>query len=140
MSTRAAARAAIKTALVATTLFADVLEGAPGNFDAKSPIAVVRSRSFERIPQARGLWTNRYGIEVTVYVMETTGTPAQVEATLDAIVQTLFPLLEELTPTSDDTLNAIGPSGPPDGDVSQRTVDGKVYRAERIPVLWDAED
>lgn len=139
MSTRAEARAAIKVALVATSLFADVLGGVPGSFNAKSPVAVVRSRSFERIRQARALWTNRYGIDVTVYVMENTGTPEQVEAILDGIVQTIMPILEALVPETEDTDNAVGPSAPPDGDVLQRAVDGKIYRAERIPVLWESE-
>lgn len=126
-------------ALQGLSLFADVLDGVPDRFGGKSPIAVVRSRSFEAIRNARGLDTNRYGIDVTLYVSEKTGTPSQVEAALDALVEVIVPLLMDLQPEGDDTNITAGPSAPPDGDVLQRTVDGHIYRAERIPVTWDAE-
>lgn len=136
-TTRTQARAEIVAALTTTGLFAVVSNGLPQTFE-KSPIAVVRSQSYDFTWEARGLKTYTYGLAVTIYVDLKTGTSVEVETKLDDLVVAIVAAILALE-GGNDTKIAVGPSSPPDGDVLQKIAEGKVYRVERIPVVWESE-
>lgn len=136
-TTRTQARAEIVAALIAVHLFADVSDGLKKKFEV-SPVAVVRSQSYDFAWNARKNRTFFYGLAVTIYVWEEDGTGIEVETKLDVLVAATVDAILALE-GGDDTTITTGPSVPPDGEVLQRTIDGKVYRAERIPVIWQSE-
>jgi hypothetical protein len=126
-------------ALTATNAFATVVTGLPKTFDGKSPIAAVRSQSYAYVRESRGRVGYIYGLAVTIYVADASGTPQAVEDRLDSLVATTAVALSALAPSGDDSSISVGPSAPPDGQVLQVTADGVIYRAERIPVTWETE-
>ena len=125
---RQSRREEVKAALVALNRFQDVYEGARRTFGGRSPVAAILSRSYEIENLTRSLNDALHiGITVNIYVAADTGQEDTAEDTLDDLVVLAADALRDLG-------YAIGESDAEPQGYQLRNIDGRFYRAERLPV------
>lgn len=129
--TRAAARTTAATALTGTSLYTDVLQGAPDTFDGRTPVAVISSATMEVIEDTRSLYSVRSTLHVSIYVRKPSGESgaSTAEDTLDALVRASLIALHQ-TGAFDVGASSASPDGFP-----LRAIDGVLYRIERLPLV-----
>ena len=131
---RQSRREEIKAALVALGRFADVFEGARRSFGARSPVAVILSRSYAIQNLTRSLNDGLLlGFTVTIYVAADASKEDEAEDTLDQL----------LVLTADALRDAgfdIGESDAAPDNAPLRDIDKRFYRAERLPVSIEDYD
>lgn len=130
---RTAARALVKTTLVATGAYTvdtvdQVYQGALEHFDGRTPIAVITSRTMALDEEARALYTIRNGLYVSIYVRkpDSTDGASDAEDTLDTLVEAATIALYETR------LFEVGESSSAPDGYPLREIDGVLYRVERL--------
>ena len=133
---RSDARAAAAAALIATGSYTvggvdQVYQGATDAFGGRSPTAVILSTSLRLDLVARELYTIESGLSVSIYVRQADSTAASAAAAES--------LLDDLIAEAALALHATGnfevgqsdaaPEGAP-----RRSIDGVIYRVERLPL------
>lgn len=117
-----------ETALIALGRFTDVYQGARRSFGGRSPVAVILSRSYAIQDLTRsqndGLLI---GLTVTIYVAADAGQEDTAEDQLDQLLVLTADALRDIGFT-------IGESDAAPDNAPLRNIDGRFYRAERLPV------
>jgi hypothetical protein len=131
---RKAKRATIQTTIAALAGFAGgvVYKAARRKFEGRSPVGVLLSASELNQFQTRGAtlpdW-NTYGYTLTLYVRADEGSEDTAEDTLDDLRDSVGSALRSLGCD-------VGESSAPDG-APLRSIDGILYRTERIPFILE---
>jgi pyruvate carboxylase len=128
---RKAARAAVKTALEATTLFDSVLRTVPTTFNGAAFVAIVSSAGTLRLQDARDLVSDVNSIQVSIFVQKAPDDAGKAEDSLDDLTAAAIDAIDAL----DDSIafqrsDATSPA-------PLRRIDGKMFRTERlIFTIW----
>lgn len=132
---RQSRREEVKTALEGTGRFSGgVYEGARRSFGSRSPVAVILSRSYAIQNLTRSLNDGLlYGLSVTIYVAADVGYEDAAEDTLDDLVALTADTLRDLG-------YSIGESDAAPDNAPLRNIDGRFYRAERLPISIEDYD
>ncbi len=127
---RTQARALAKRVLDESDGYDRIFDGPTDSFDAKTPIAVITSKSIGATFDARDSWSIESGVLVSIYVRRDPGAAAAaaVEDQLDRLVDSAVRAL--IATGAFD----IGPSDAFAENAPTRIIDGTPYRVERIPL------